>query len=63
MDELRSAALQKTPGGLCYKIEGMVKDGKGGELPLPVSEEAELETYMQHVHGHAPTFRVSVVPG
>jgi hypothetical protein len=63
MDELRSAALQKTPGGLCYKIEGMVKDGKGGELPLPVSDAAELETYLQHVQGHAPTFRVSVVPG
>jgi hypothetical protein len=63
MDELRSAALQKTPGGLCYKIEGMVKDGKGGELPLPVSDAAELETYLQHVQGHAPTLRVSVVPG
>ncbi|KAK4041573.1 amidase signature domain-containing protein [Parachaetomium inaequale] len=64
MAELRSAALQKTPGGLCYKIEGIVKDGKGGELPLPVSDEGELETYLQHVQGHgAPTFHVHVVPG
>ncbi|KAL2198897.1 hypothetical protein P885DRAFT_31414 [Corynascus similis CBS 632.67] len=66
MTELRDAALQKTPGGLCYKIEGLVKDGKGGELPLLVSDEAELETYLQHVQsqGHgAPTFQVHVVPG
>ncbi|KAL2167440.1 hypothetical protein VTG60DRAFT_1238 [Thermothelomyces hinnuleus] len=66
MAELRRAALQKTPGGLCYKIEGMVKDGRGGELPLLVSDEVELETYLQHVQseGHgAPTFHVHVVPG
>ncbi|KAH6853340.1 hypothetical protein B0I37DRAFT_359038 [Chaetomium sp. MPI-CAGE-AT-0009] len=64
MAELRSAALQKTPGGLCYKIEGIVKDGKGGELPLPVSDEGELETYLQHVQGNgAPRFHIHVVPG
>ncbi len=64
MAELRSAALQKTPGGLCYKIEGMVKDGQGGELPLPVSDEDELEMYLQHVEeSGAPTFCVRVVPG
>lgn len=64
MGELRRAAIQKTPGGICYKIEGIVKDGKGGELPLPVSDEGELETYLQHVQGHgAPTFHIHVVPG
>jgi hypothetical protein len=64
MGELRRAAIQKTPGGICYKIEGIVKDGKGGELPLPVSDEGELETYLQHVQGSgAPTFCIHVVPG
>jgi hypothetical protein len=64
MAELRSAAVQKTPGALCYKIEGIIKDGRGGELPLPVSDEVELETYLQHVQGHgAPTFSVHAVPG
>ena len=63
MADLRSAAVQKTPGALCYKVEGIVKDGKN-ELPLPVSDEVELETYLQHVQGHgAPTFNVHVVPG
>ncbi len=51
MAEVRSAAPQKTPGGCAYKIEGMVKDGQGGELPLPVSDEGELETYLHHVDG------------
>lgn len=66
MGELRRAALQKTPGGICYKIEGIVKDNQGGELPLPVSDEGELETYLQHVQGQghgAPTFHIHVVPG
>ena len=64
MADVRAAALQKTPGGLCYKIEGIIKDGKGGELPLPVSDQGELETYLQHVEGSgAPTFNVHVVPG
>lgn len=64
MADLRVAALQKTPGGLCYKIEGIIKDGKGGELPLPVSDQGELETYLQHVEGNgAPTFNIHVVPG
>ncbi len=63
MADLRSAAVQKTPGALCYKVEGIVKDGRN-ELPLPVSDEVELETYLQHVQGHgAPTFNVHVVPG
>ncbi|KAK4144779.1 uncharacterized protein C8A04DRAFT_11186 [Dichotomopilus funicola] len=64
MTALKSAALQKTRGGLCYKIEGMVKDGKGGELPLPVSDDDELDMYLSHVEGKgAPTFVVHIVPG
>ncbi|KAK3309515.1 uncharacterized protein B0T15DRAFT_497780 [Chaetomium strumarium] len=64
MADVKNAAVQKTPGAMCYKIEGIVKDGKGGELPLPVSDEAELETYLQHVEGNgAPTFNIHIVPG
>ncbi|KAL2136512.1 hypothetical protein VTI74DRAFT_3337 [Chaetomium olivicolor] len=60
--ELRAAAQQKVPGSLCYKIEGIVKDGRGGELPLPVSDDGELETYLQHVEGQAPTFCLRMIP-
>ncbi|KAL2125458.1 hypothetical protein VTJ04DRAFT_1823 [Mycothermus thermophilus] len=64
MGELKRAAVLKTPGAICYKIEGMVKDGRGGELPLPVSDDDELQTYLEHVGDRgAPTFRVYVVPG
>ncbi|GAB1310020.1 Clr5 domain-containing protein [Madurella fahalii] len=62
--EIRTAAVQKTPGAVCLGIEGIIKDGKGGELPLPVSDEVELDTYLQHVQGHgAPTFNIHIVPG
>ncbi|KXX75631.1 hypothetical protein MMYC01_208172 [Madurella mycetomatis] len=62
--EVRTAAVEKTPGAVCLSIEGIIKDGKGGELPLPVSDEVELDTYLQHVQGHgAPTFNIHVVPG
>lgn len=65
MADLRSAAVAKCPAGaVCLSVEGIVKDGKGGELPLPVSDETELETYLEHVQGHgAPMFSVHVVPG
>ncbi|KAL2260399.1 hypothetical protein VTK26DRAFT_5591 [Humicola hyalothermophila] len=63
MTDLRSAAVAKCPpGAVCLSVEGIIKDGKGGELPLPVSDEAELETYLEHVQGHgAPVFSVHVV--
>jgi hypothetical protein len=48
---------------VCAGIEGIIKDGKGGEmLPLPVHDDAELDAYLQHVHGMmAPTFNVTLV--
>ena len=64
MVELRSRAVQKCPGAVCSSIEGVIKDGNGGELPLPVSDETELETYLQHVQGNgAPMFNVRLVNG
>jgi hypothetical protein len=62
--EVRAAAVEKAPGAVCLGVEGIIKDGKGGELPLPVSDEAELVTYLQHVQGYgAPTFNVHIAPG
>lgn len=62
INELRSAATEKFPGVLCIAIQGIIKDGKGGELPLPISDDAELDTYLQHVQGvMAPTFNVQLV--
>lgn len=64
--DLKAAAVAKTPGAMCYKIEGIVKDGSGGELPLPVTDDTELETYLEHVEGNgggAPMFNVHLFPG
>ncbi|CAP59863.1 uncharacterized protein PODANS_1_1900 [Podospora anserina S mat+] len=64
--DLKAAAVANTPGAMCYKIEGIVKDGSGGELPLPVTDDTELETYLEHVEGNgggAPMFNVHLFPG
>ncbi|KAK0664575.1 hypothetical protein QBC41DRAFT_283668 [Cercophora samala] len=65
-NDLKEAAVAKTPGAMCYKIEGIVKDGSGGELPLPVTDDMELETYLEHIEGNgggAPMFNVHLFPG
>ncbi|KAK4191880.1 hypothetical protein QBC35DRAFT_374926 [Podospora australis] len=60
--ELKKAATAKTPNAICYAIEGIVKDGKGGELDLPVTDDMELEIYLEHVQGKgAPIFNVHLV--
>jgi len=61
---LRAAAVAKYSGqAICVGIEGIIKDGKGGEmLPLPVNDDDELDAYLQHVQGMmAPTFNVTLV--
>ncbi|KAK4462074.1 hypothetical protein QBC42DRAFT_225849 [Cladorrhinum samala] len=62
--DVKEAATRKTPGAICFQIEGIIKDGEGGELPLPVTDDMELQAYLDHVQGHgAPTFNVHLVPG
>ncbi|KAK0624650.1 hypothetical protein B0T17DRAFT_493016 [Bombardia bombarda] len=61
VDALRNTAVEKYPGVVCLAIEGIIKDGKGGELPLPVSDDVELDAYLQHVP-MGPTFSVQLVP-
>jgi hypothetical protein len=61
--ELRTKAEAKSPGALCLVIDGIVKDGMGGEIPLPVPGDTELSAYLDHmreIHG-PPTFSVQLV--
>jgi len=60
--QVRAAAVEKYPGAICFAIEGIVKDGKGGELPLPVNDEMELEAYLQHISGNANVTGHSAAP-
>ncbi|GAB0131875.1 hypothetical protein EsDP_00000330 [Epichloe bromicola] len=61
VQELRQIAAEKFPGTMCIRIEGVLKDGKGGELPLPIEQDQELSAYIAHLHGAAPTFNVQLV--
>ena len=61
LQELRHVAASKWPGALCLGVEGMLKDGKGNEVPLQIGHDQELEAYLAHVEGITPTFRVQLV--
>ncbi|PNY28697.1 D-lactate dehydrogenase [Tolypocladium capitatum] len=60
LEELHQAAVEKFPGTVCVRVEGILKDGKGRELPLPVEQDQELGAYLTHLQGAAPTFNVQL---
>lgn len=61
LEELHQVAVEKFPGTVCVRVEGILKDGKGRELPLPVEQDQELGAYLTHLQGAAPTFNVQLV--
>ncbi|OAA68814.1 hypothetical protein ISF_03189 [Cordyceps fumosorosea ARSEF 2679] len=61
VQELREAAVARFPGAACGRVEGVIKDGKGGELPLQIEQEQELAAYLAHTQGASPTFNVQLV--
>ncbi|CAG7561419.1 unnamed protein product [Fusarium equiseti] len=61
MQELRQAAVTKFPGAMCVRIEGIIKDAKGNELPLQIQGDDELGAYFAHMQGGSPTFSVQLV--
>ncbi|EXF84282.1 hypothetical protein CFIO01_12113 [Colletotrichum fioriniae PJ7] len=68
VQELRHAAASKFPGAICLRLEGVLKDGKGGEMPLSIEQDGELAAYLAHLRGGAgglgtPTFNVQLIPG
>ncbi|KAK5992685.1 hypothetical protein PT974_06100 [Cladobotryum mycophilum] len=58
---LRQAAVERFPGALCLRVEGILKYDKCGELPLPIEQDQELAAYLAHLQGAAPTFNVQLV--
>ncbi|KAH6685414.1 hypothetical protein F5X68DRAFT_210126, partial [Plectosphaerella plurivora] len=60
--ELRQAAVARHPGAAVLRVEGILKDGKGGEMPLLIDGDSELDAYMAHLSGTSPTFSVQLVP-
>ncbi|KAK1969397.1 hypothetical protein LY78DRAFT_572138 [Colletotrichum sublineola] len=63
VQELRHVAASKFPGSICLRVEGVLKDGKGGEMPLQIDQDPELAAYVAHLQGATPTFNVQLVPG
>lgn len=61
LQELREAAVAKFHGAVCVRVEGVIKDGKGAELPLQIEQEQELSAYIAHLQGASPTFNVQLV--
>ncbi|CEI64391.1 hypothetical protein FVEN_g10809 [Fusarium venenatum] len=61
IQELRQTAVAKFPGALCVRIEGIIKDPKGNELPLQIQGDDELCAYFAHMQGGSPTFSVQLV--
>ena len=62
VQELRQVAVAKYPAAVCLRLEGVLKDGKGGELTLQIETDAQLSAYLTHERG-SPTFNVQLVHG
>jgi len=61
VQELEQIAADRFPGMMCIRLEAVVKDGRGGELPLSIDHDQELGAYFAHLQGAAPTFNVQMV--
>lgn len=60
VQELTQAAVKGFPGVVCLRVAGVVRNGRGHELLLPIEQDAELGAYLTHVQGEAPTFIVQL---
>ncbi|PKS08274.1 hypothetical protein jhhlp_005217 [Lomentospora prolificans] len=60
VEELRLAAAEKYPEAMCVRIEGVLKDLKGSELPLQIDDDGQLGAYLAHLEGATPTFNVQL---
>jgi len=61
VDELRQLATVKFPGTIALRIEGVIKQGNGHEMTLPIDEDQELEAYLATIGGVKPCFAVQLV--
>ena len=60
IQELRRAAVEKFPGVICHRVEGIVKHD-GGEIPLQIQDDQELAAYLTHIQPNTPTFAVQLI--
>ena len=59
--ELRGVAAGRFgDAAVCVGVEGVVRDGKGGECALGIAGDEELGAYLAHLEGATPTFNVTL---
>jgi len=61
LNELRHRAAEKIHGAICLRVEGILKDGKGNEMPLSIEQDAQLSAYLTHLEGATPMFDVQLM--
>ncbi|KAK6450810.1 hypothetical protein FP744_10007060 [Trichoderma asperellum] len=61
VQELRHAATEKLPGAACLRIEGIVKDSNGSDVPLVINSDEHLGAFLSYSLGETPTFIVQLV--
>ncbi|KAL6904558.1 hypothetical protein GGI43DRAFT_397543 [Trichoderma evansii] len=61
VQELRQAATDKLPEAACLRIEGILKDSNGSELPLVINTDEHLAAFFSYNLGETPTFSVQLV--
>ncbi len=59
VDELRHLVASKFPGTITGRVEGIVKEGNGNEMNLPIDQDEELDAYL--ANAVKPMFSVQLM--
>ncbi|SPO02394.1 uncharacterized protein DNG_05067 [Cephalotrichum gorgonifer] len=61
LQELRHVAAEKFgDAATCVAVEGVLRDGEGGECALGIGGDEELGAYLAHLGGGTPTFNITL---
>ncbi|EHL01127.1 hypothetical protein GLAREA_11175 [Glarea lozoyensis ATCC 20868] len=61
VEELRQLATIKYPGTIALRLEGIIKQPNGSEMPIGIDADDELNAYLAEIQGIKPTFSVQLV--
>jgi hypothetical protein len=61
VDELRQLVTAKFPMEIAVRIEGIMKEPNGNEVPARIDDDEELVAYLSAPHGGKPTFAVQLM--
>ncbi|KAH6609203.1 hypothetical protein Trco_002549 [Trichoderma cornu-damae] len=61
LHELRQVAVDKLPGAACLRVEGILRDRNGREIPVEIEDDLQLAAYLTLAPGGTPVFNVQLV--